>query len=106
MNKGFGKALLLRVWNQGKECGSPVAKVKWPAGLRVNGAHDITVIAEGDTLYASIDGIKLFDVSSLKESLASSGCKAAGYSEPTGTEVGFRTWSGNGSAVFSGTTLN
>lgn len=106
VNKSFGKALLLRVWNQGKECGNPVAKVKWPAGLSVNGAHDITVIAQGDTMYASIDGIKLFDVSSLKESLASSGCKASGFTEPTGTEVGFRTWSTNGSAVFSGTTLN
>jgi len=83
-----------------------VAKVKWPAGLSVNGAHDITVVAQGDTLYASINGIKLFDVTSLKESLTTSGCRAAGFSEPTGTEVGFRTWSSDGSAVFSGTTLN
>ena len=106
VNKAYGKALLLRVWNQGRECGTPVAKVKWPAGLSVNGAHDITVVAQGDTLYASINGIKLFDVTSLKESLTTSGCRAAGFSEPTGTEVGFRTWSSDGSAVFSGTTLN
>ncbi|MEI2716329.1 MAG: fibronectin type III domain-containing protein [Candidatus Nanopelagicales bacterium] len=106
VNKSFGKALLLRVWNQGKECGNPVAKVKWPSGMTVNGPHLVTVIAQGDSMYASIDGIKLFDVSSLKDAMTSSGCRSSGYKEPTGSEVGFRTWSSTGAAVFSGTTLN
>jgi hypothetical protein len=77
--------------------------VKWPAGVAVNGKHLITVVASGDTLYASIDGIRLSDVTSLKASLKSSNCNVA---EPHGTEVGFRTWSANGSAVFNNTTLN
>src|SRR5690606_24136735 len=43
VNAGFGKALLLRVWDSGRECGNPVAKVKWPAGLDVNAKHKVVV---------------------------------------------------------------
>jgi len=103
VNKSFGKALLLRVWNKGSECGTPIAKVKWPAGVAVNDTHDIVVVAQGDSLYASIDGIKLFDVPSLKQALADSKCN---FPEPHGTEVGFRSWNSNSSAVFENTTLN
>ncbi|MFN8126969.1 MAG: fibronectin type III domain-containing protein [Candidatus Nanopelagicales bacterium] len=56
VNASFGKALLLRVWDKGSECGTPIAKVKWPAGVAVNDPHDIVVVAQGDSLYASIDG--------------------------------------------------
>lgn len=103
VNKGFGKALLLRVWENGKECGTPLARVQWPAGLEVNGTHEVTVVTKGDTLYATIDGIKMFDVPSLKGALAASKCNMA---EPTGTQVGFRTWSGDGKATFRNTTIN
>lgn len=103
VNAGFGKALLLRLWEDGKECGNPITKVKWPAGLDVNAKHKIVVVNENDTLYASIDGLKMFDVPSLKKAIKQSGCA---MNEPHGTEVGFRSWNGNSSAVFENTTLN
>jgi hypothetical protein len=37
----------------------------------------------------------------LSDAVASSGC---GMPEPTETEVGFRTWSGEGKAIFERTT--
>jgi hypothetical protein len=103
VNAGFGKALLLRLWENGKECGTPIARVKWPKGLDVNSTHKIVVVNEGDTLYASIDGIKMFDVPSLKSAIKSSGCSMA---EPDGTEVGFRSWNAASSVLFENTTLS
>ena len=98
----FGKALLLRVWQDGRECSTPIAKVQWPAGLKVDGTHEVTVVTRGDTLYATIDGTKMFDVPSLKGALADSKC---GMTEPTGSQVGFRTW-GDSQASFRNTTIN
>ena len=103
VNAGFGKALLLRVWQDGRECGTPLAKVKWPTGLDVNKANRVVVVAQGDSLYATIDGVRMFDVPSLTGALASSGC---GMKAPTGTQVGFRTWSAQGQATFHNTTIN
>ncbi len=105
VNPGFGKALLLRVWDSGRECGNPVARVKWPEGLDVNAAHKVVVVDKGDTLYASIDGIKMFDVPSLKAAMKSSGC-SANFAEPNGTEVGFRSWNATSSVFFENTTLS
>ncbi len=105
VSPSFGKALLLRVWDSGRECGTPVAKVKWPSGLDVNGEHKVVVVNEADTLYASIDGIKMFDVPSLKAAMKSSGC-AASFTEPDGTEVGFRSWNASSSVFFKNTTLS
>ena len=98
----FGKALLLRVWQDGRECGTPIAKVQWPSGLKVDGTHEVTVVTRGDTLFATIDGTKMFDVPSLKTALANSNCS---MKEPTGSQVGFRTW-GDTQATFSNTTIN
>ena len=103
VNPGFGKALLLRVWQDGRECGTPIARVQWPAGLDVAATHKVTVVTKGDTLYATIDGTKMFDVPSLKQALADSKC---GMAEPTGSQVGFRTWSSEGKATFRNTTIN
>lgn len=99
----FGPALLLRVWNNGRECGNPIAKVKWPSGVEVNATHNIVVVAQGDSLYASIDGKRLFEVASLKQALTDSKC---GFAEPTGTQVGFRVWNSETRASFENTTLN
>lgn len=103
VNAGFGKALLLRLWENGNECGTPLARVKWPAGLEVNKTHKIVVVNEGDTLYASIDGIKMFDVPSLNEAIKTSKCQ---MSAPNGTEVGFRSWNAKTSVLFENTTLS
>jgi hypothetical protein len=105
VNPGFGKALLLRVYDNGNECGNPVAKVKWPAGLEVSAKHKVVVVNKGDTLYASIDGIKMFDVPSLQAAMKSSGC-SANFREPDGTEVGFRSWNATSSVFYENTTLS
>jgi hypothetical protein len=65
--------------------------------------HRVTVVIEGDQLYATIDNVNLFSVPSLSDAVAASGC---GMPEPTGTEVGFRTWSSAGKALFERTTLS
>ena len=102
----FGPALLLRVWDSGKECGTPLAKVKWPAGLDVNATHDVSAVVQGDSLYMSIEGNRLFAVASLSEVMKTSGCSSAGFKAPTGNQIGFRTWNAGTSAIFEGTTLN
>jgi len=102
----FGPALLLRVWDNGKECSTPLARVKWPAGLEVNARHQVSAVVQGDALYMSIAGNRLFAVSSLKGALAPSGCAAAGFKEPAGDQIGFRTWGSGTAAVFEQTTLN
>lgn len=103
VNAGFGKALLLRVWQDGRECGTPIAKVQWPAGLKVNETNKVMVVTKGDSLYATIGGVRVFDVPSLKGALESSKC---GMAEPTGTQIGFRTWSSDTVATFHNTTIN
>ncbi|MEZ5114836.1 MAG: fibronectin type III domain-containing protein [Candidatus Nanopelagicales bacterium] len=103
VNPGWGKALLLRLWTNGKECGNPIAKVKWPAGMEVYAPHRVTAVIKGDQLYATIDNVNLFSVPSLSAAVAASGC---GMPAPTGTEVGFRTWSAEGKALFERTTLS
>jgi hypothetical protein len=102
VNPGFGKALLLRLWTNGKECGNPIAKVRWPEGIEVFEPHRVTAVIEGDQLYATIDNVNLFSVPSLTDAVAASGCNMPA---PTGTEVGFRTWSSSGKALFERTTL-
>ena len=103
VNPSFGKALLLRVWQDGRECGTPIAKVKWPTNLKVNESNRVMVVTKGDSLYATIDGVRMFDVPSLKGALASSSC---GMKEPSGTQVGFRAWGSDTHASFHGTTIN
>lgn len=102
----FGPALLLRVWDTGKECSTPLARVKWPAGLAVNSQHLITAVVQGDALWMSINGTRLFAVPSLSAAMASSGCAAAGFKEPSGNQIGFRTWGSGTSAIFEESTLN
>lgn len=102
----FGPALLLRVWDTGRECSTPLARVKWPEGLEVNAAHLVTAVIQGDSLWMSIDGTRLFAVGSLREAMASSGCAAAGFKEPSGNQIGFRTWGTGTSALFEENTLN
>jgi Fibronectin type III domain len=102
----FGPALLLRVWDTGKECSTPLARVKWPTGLEVNTQHLITAVVQGDALWMSIDGVRLFAVPSLTAAMGSSGCAAAGFKEPSGNQIGFRAWGSGTSAVFEESTLN
>ncbi len=88
---GFGNRFLVRQWYGGKECSTPIASTQMPAGLSIYGSHKIVVAAQGDTLYATIDGERLFDLPSLSQAIAGNAC---GYPTPSGTMVGLRTWVG------------
>ena len=67
VNPGFGKALLLRVQTRAASARNPVAKVRRPEGPRSRTSTRWSVVNKGDTLYASIDGIKMFDVRATKD---------------------------------------
>ncbi len=98
----YGNKFIIRHWYKGTECGTPLATSPFPAGFKENINHHLVVVAKGDTVWASVDGAELFRVASLKAAIAASPCK---YPAPTGTEIGFRTWS-TSPARFVGTTLS
>ena len=98
----YGNQFIVRQWNKGVECGNPIAKTPFPSGMAINGQHDIVVAAQGNTLYATIDGVRLFDVPDLSTAIAKNSCK---FPAPTGTAVGLRTWGAGTSAVFTNTTV-
>lgn len=97
----YGNAFIIRHWYQGVECPTPIAKTVFPSGFAVNAKHRLIVVVQGDTIWASVDGIEMFRVASLKTAAANSPCK---YPLPTGTRIGFRTWN-TSPATFENTTL-
>jgi hypothetical protein len=66
----------------------------------------VTAVVQGDSLWMSIDGKRLFAVASLRDAMVSSGCSAAGFKEPSGNQIGFRIWGTGTSALFEENTLN
>ncbi|MGV1003622.1 MAG: fibronectin type III domain-containing protein [Candidatus Nanopelagicales bacterium] len=99
---GWGNKFIIRHWNNGAECSAPIAATPFPSSLKVNDAHQLVVAGKGDSLYVTIDGIRLFDVPSLAAAMAGTQC---GYTAPTGTAIGVRTW-GATSTVFRNVTVN
>ena len=97
----YGNAFIIRHWYQGTECATPIAKTAFPAGFAINAKHRLIVVVQGDTIWASVDGVEMFRVASLKTAAANSPCK---YPLPTGTRIGFRTWN-TSPATFENTTL-
>ena len=100
---GWGDYFLLRQWDNGNECSAPLAYTKFPAGLNLTDTHHVVVVASGDSLDVTVDGLKVFTVPSLAKAAAATYCK---YPMPTGTGIGFRTWGSAGNVTFVGTTLN
>lgn len=74
---------------------------QFPAGSAINAKHRLIVVVQGDTIWASVDGVEMFRVASLKAAAVASPCK---YPLPTGTRIGFRTWN-TSPATFENTTL-
>jgi hypothetical protein len=100
-NPDFGKAVLVRLWQDGKECETPLTRVPLPAGIEENATHRIKVVVWGQLLTASIDGNETLRIDNLSEQVSQSGCAMA---EPTGKGVGYRTWR-TSSAEFVNTTI-
>ena len=98
----FGQALLLRQWNAGIECGTPIQAVHWPAGMSTYAKHHVVVVVQGDQLYATIDNTVVFNVPSLSKAVAASPCKMPA---PIGKTIGMRTWN-TAPTTFENTTLS
>jgi len=74
----------------------------WANQFIIRSTHKLVVVAQGDTVWASVDGVEVFRVNSLQAAVASSACK---YPLPHGTGIGFRTWYPS-PATFEGTALS
>lgn len=95
-------SFLIRLWQNGTECGNPIAITPFPAGLKINGEHRIVMSAKDDEMWATLNGVRLFSVPSLKEIIASNTC---GYASPTGTQVGLRKWTSS-TVIFKDISIN
>jgi hypothetical protein len=95
-------SFIIRLWQNGTECGVPIALTPFPAGLKINGEHRIVMSAKGDEMWATLNGIRLFSVPSLNEIIAKNTC---GYASPTGTQVGLRKWTSS-NVVFKDISIN
>lgn len=101
-DKGQGNNFIIRVWNADKECTTPIAQTKFPSTLSIFGKHHIVLVVSGDSLYATVDGIRMFDVPSLTTAVTSSKC---GMPVPQGNQVALRTWNVDTRVTFTDTTL-
>lgn len=99
-DKGQGNNFIVRVWNADKECSTPIAQTKFPATLSVFGKHHIVVVVSGDSLYATVDGIRMFDVPSLTKAVTTSKCAMP---VPEGSQVALRTWNADSLVTFTDT---
>jgi hypothetical protein len=102
---GYGPALVLRLQYRDSACSTPMALTKMPDSIASAGAHRLAIVVKGDTFYATIDDVVVFDLASLSTAESSVPCKMP---TPTGTQVGLSNW-GSGadaSVVFAHTTLN
>jgi len=86
----YGKEFVLRHWYNGKECTVPLARAKFAAGVDPYAPHQLSVTAKGDTLTVTLDGKSALAVTSLSALIAKESC---GFPAPTGTSIGYRTWS-------------
>jgi len=96
---------IIRQWYKGSECSTPIANTPFPSRMVVNAAHRITVVAKGDSVFATTDGMEVFRLDSLSAAVAKSPCH---YPMPAGTRIGFRTWATTSASfvgTFTGTTL-
>jgi hypothetical protein len=103
---GIGNKFIIRLWTGDKssdrECGTPIAATAFPAGMSAFGKHRVVVVVSGDSLYATVDGIRMFDVPSLTKAITDSKCAMP---VPTGTQVALRTWTSDTLITFKDTTV-
>lgn len=98
---GWGNQFIIRLWQNDQECGTPLGATKFPAGMTPYGRHHIVVVTSGNSMYATVDGVRMFDVPSLTQAITTSKCT---MDVPAGTQIGMRTWSTT-EATFTDTTI-
>jgi hypothetical protein len=81
---------ILRQWFLGRECPVALARAVFPRGFDENGAHRLSLMLSGDSLWASLDGAEMFNIESLSGLSRGRSC---GYPPAWGRRIGLRTWS-------------
>jgi hypothetical protein len=99
---GYDNKFIIRLWREDKECGSPIAQTRFPSTMSAYGKHRVVVIVSGDSIYATVDGNRIFDVPSLTRAIADSKCTMP---PPDGDQVGLRTWTSNTRVTFTDTAV-
>lgn len=99
---GYDNKFIIRLWNEDRECGTPIAQTRFPAKMSAYGKHEIAVVVSGDSLYATVDGIRMFDVASLTAAITASKCVMP---VPDGTQVALRTWTSDTLVTFTDTAV-
>ncbi|MBT8226324.1 MAG: fibronectin type III domain-containing protein [Dactylosporangium sp.] len=97
-----GPSVALRVQYRGKACRTPLAVTKIPAKIATFETHHLRVAINGDTIYATVDGLVALDLPSLT-AVTPASCTAPA---PTGTQGGVYAGGSGSSVTFTGTTVN
>lgn len=98
---GQGPSYVLRMQKLGIPCAKPLAVTKAPAATAKVGTHDVSVVANGDTLTATVDNITVLNI----QNLTTTNNNACLTTLPTGTQGGLRTWKTDGLNPYSKTSL-
>lgn len=101
VDPGLGNKFVLRVWNDGKEYWKPVATTAFPPGFDPSAANRIRVVADGNTLTATVNGTTVMTVDDLETSVVDT---TQTFRVPTGSSFGVRTW-GSSSAMIGETSV-
>ncbi|WP_203905879.1 fibronectin type III domain-containing protein, partial [Virgisporangium aliadipatigenens] len=98
---GQGPTYLLRMQKLGIPCAKPLAVAKAPTATTKAGTHDISVVANGDTLTATVDNVTVLNV----QNLTATNNNTCLTHVPTGTQAGLRTWKTDGLNAYTKSTL-
>jgi general secretion pathway protein G len=102
-DKGYGNKFVLRLWGPERfssylECSVPVSVAPIPPAMLDARPHTVSITLSGQSLTASVDGTVVMTVADLT-SAAKSAC--ANKPVPSGTLVGYRTWSADTNVTFA-----
>ena len=92
---------IIRQWHLGTECPVAIARAHFPRGFDKNGEHRLALMLSGDSLWVSLDGAELFNISALSEMSRGNSCK---YPPAWGRRLGFRSWA-TASVKFANTAI-
>jgi hypothetical protein len=99
---GYDNKFIIRLWSENKECGTPIAQTRFPSTVSPYGKHRVVVVVSDDSMYATVDGTRVFDVPRLTKAIANSKCSMP---TPDGNQVGLRTWRSNTLVTFVDTAV-
>jgi hypothetical protein len=100
---GYGNKFVLRLWGPERftpylECSVPVAAVPIPSAMLNARPHSVSITLSGQSLTASVDGTVVMTVDNLT-SASKQACPNKPV--PSGSLVGYRTWSYDTNVTFT-----